>query len=82
MNRPHYLRVVQALALASASVGCTTTAAPAPQPVVVADAGPIPSDGGSDAAAPASPDASEDVDSGYPFSSGPVVPPELPAGFA
>jgi hypothetical protein len=53
-------------------------ATPAPQVVVaVADAGGTPvadeasTDAGEDAAAPA-----------YPHSSGPIVPPELPAGFA
>jgi hypothetical protein len=87
MNQPHYLRVARALALVVAVPGCTGVA-PAPDPqvlahqgdaqvVATADAAPR-----VDAAIAPQPDAASDVDAGYPFSSGPIVPPELPESFA
>lgn len=89
MNQPHYLRVARALALVVAVPGCTG-AAPAPDPqvlthtddaqvVAMGDAAPAPR---IDAAPAQEPDAASDVDAGYPFSSGPIVPPELPESFA
>lgn len=96
MKTPHYLRFVQALVLAAAVPACaadepappTTSAehaaqtadptapsnaegAPAPAPTHAAEA---------NAAGPASTDAG--VDSSLPFSSGPIVPPELPAALS
>ena len=79
MNTPRYLRYVQALALAATVPACTGATAPTTEPIasapptteVVADAGP-----------PADAPALDQVDSGYPHASGPIVPPELPAGFA
>jgi hypothetical protein len=79
MTQPHYLRVARALALAALVPGCTGAGpTPTPEPEVLASA---------DAQAPAADaqandDASSDVDAGLPFSSGPVVPPELPESFA
>jgi len=84
MKTPHYLRVVQALAVVAAIPGCTSGPTPSPAPVVVAPEHP---DAASGDASPiqladAAPSAPSDVDAGYSFSSGPIVPPELPVGFA
>ncbi len=89
MNQPHYLRVARALALVVAVPGCTAVA-PAPDPqhlahtgdaqvVATGDAAPTLAP---DAGPALQPDAARDVDANYPFSSGPIVPPELPESFA
>jgi hypothetical protein len=83
MKQPHYLRVVRALALAAIVPGCTSAdPAPTSEPPIVAEADAEPAahddvqvEG--DAAVAAS-----EVDAGLPFSSGPIVPPELPESFA
>ncbi len=81
MQQPHYLRVVRALALAAIASGCGTASDPSPEgeplaterdagtEAVVADAG-------------ATHDPETEVDAEVPFSSGPIVPPELPADFS
>ena len=81
MNRAHYLRFARALALAAVVPGCTGASGPRPTPdpqlVVEGDAGVATT---ADGAAHA--DASVDSDADLPFSSGPIVPPELPESFA
>jgi hypothetical protein len=88
MTRKHYLRFIQALALAAALPACGETGehtsesdvaeaptdAPADRALAVSD---VVSD---DAVVPAS-DAHE-ADSDVPFSSGPIVPPEMPEALA
>ena len=86
MKTPHYLRFVQALTLAAVVPACSgapvddaeparvsepvvPTAATAPRPI----ARPIPES----AQADASSDHDADVDASLPFSSGPIVPPEM-----
>lgn len=79
MKQAHYLRFARALALAAIVPGCTSAApspTPEPQLALEADAQPRPGD------AQMHDDAASDVDAGLPFSSGPIVPPELPASFA
>lgn len=79
MNQPHYLRFARALTLAVLVPGCTSSSAPAPTPIVTSDAGVSDSTD-----APAVADAGETIDDvdAHAFSSGPIVPPELPAGLA
>ena len=84
MKTTHYLRFVQALALVSAP-GCAgvTSPSPAPTQTAVTHASPsvvASSEAAVDAATPG--DAALGVDAGYPQTSGPIVPPELPHGFA
>ena len=82
MKQPHHLRFARALALLVVVPGCTggaPTPTSEPQLIVRADAALV-AQGGD--AAPNDGDASLDVDAGIPFSSGPIVPPELPEGFA
>jgi hypothetical protein len=79
MKQAHHLRFARALALAAIVPGCTSAApSPTPEPQVVAEADAQPAT----ADAQLYDDASSDVDAGLPFSSGPIVPPELPASFA
>jgi hypothetical protein len=81
MNQAHYLRVARALTLAALVPGCTTSSTPDPAPVAPQVS--TPNDAAiavADANVPAA-DAAR-TDAGYPFSSGPIVPPELPASFA
>lgn len=89
MTPKHYLRFIQALALAAALPACADPAEPSP--TGEADAGAADAQDGSalatldrDGATPAADasDAAADVDASRPFSSGPIVPPELPVGFA
>lgn len=79
MDRAHYLRFVRTLALATLVPGCTG-AAPTPSgdphPLAEDDARTV-----ADAATTAPDAAHDDVDAGIPFSSGPIVPPELPESF-
>jgi len=88
MSTPHYLRFVKALVLAAALPACSSGAAdgPAPSPAETADTTTAPP------SAPA-PTANEEladagtahdggVDADLPFSSGPIVPPELPLELA
>lgn len=84
MKTPHYLRVVRALAVVAVLPGCTSLGEPAPAPVVAASdaAQPLGDAAPADAGALSIADDASDVDAGYPFSSGPIVPPELPVGFA
>lgn len=80
MKHAHYLRFARSLALAAFVPGCTGAVpdpSPEPQVVAEADAGPPSAD-----AAVAHDDVSHDGDADLPFSSGPIVPPELPEGFA
>jgi hypothetical protein len=81
MTQPHYLRFARALTLAALVPGCTGTGAPAPapSPITASDAG---LSGPSDAAVVADASAENDEVDAYAFSSGPIVPPELPAGCA
>lgn len=84
MKTAHYLRVVRALAIVAALPACTSVGEPDPAPVVAASDAAQPSRDTppGDASTLALADAANDVDAGYPFSSGPIVPPELPVGFA
>ncbi|MGE0787576.1 MAG: hypothetical protein AB7S26_18015 [Sandaracinaceae bacterium] len=85
MTQPHYLRFARALALAAALPACNTASPPDEPPSespseLHDDAGPLAElDAG---AAGHVEDAGLDVDAEVPFSSGPIVPPELPEGFA
>jgi hypothetical protein len=79
MTAPHYLRFARALALVAVLPACTgndPTPRESPDPAVDehSDAG--------DAVADAGAAHEDDADADMPFSSGPIVPPELPAGFA
>ena len=71
---PHYVQVVQALALAAAAAGCTDTSEPAPDTTAVSDAASI--DAESDAGVA---DVGTDVDADLPVFSGPMAPPDLPS---
>lgn len=83
MNQPHYLRFARALTLAALVPaplvpGCTS-ATPEPAPITASDAGVSAADATTtvaDASAPM-----DEVDA-HAFSSGPIVPPELPAELA
>ncbi len=85
MTPKHYLRFIQALALTAALPACAGSTESLP----TTEAGTQSADAQDDSAlvtlghdaGPAA-DAATEVDAGRPFSSGPVVPPELPAGFA
>ena len=87
MKTAHYIRFVQALIIAAipACTAAVETKNPEPEPATAAVNSARPegssaaqADAGADAAAHA--DAS--VDGALPFSSGPIVPPELPVGFS
>ncbi|MCB9596242.1 MAG: hypothetical protein H6719_26200 [Sandaracinaceae bacterium] len=83
MKQPHYLRFARALALAAVVPGCTAVD-PAPPSEPLGSEPPLVAE--SDAATPEDvlDDAgvATDVDADLPFSSGPIVPPELPESFA
>ena len=78
MKQAHYLRFARALALAAVvPVGCTSAApSPSPEPQVLVQADAQTAHADAQVHEPA-----DDVDAGLPFSSGPIVPPELPASF-
>jgi hypothetical protein len=78
MDRAHYLRFARALALAVVVPGCTGTG-PTPDPNTLAETD---AQSTTPVDASAAPDAASDVDAGLPFSSGPIVPPELPEALA
>lgn len=81
MKHAHYLRFARSLALAAVVPGCTSAGpAPAPEPRVVAQADAPPSADAGTGTADA--DHDREVDAELPFSSGPIVPPELPASLA
>lgn len=93
MNTPRYLRFVKALVLTAAVPACSSDPTTEPPPAKTADSSetapatepPATPGAGSkiaEAKADAGSTADADVDSGLPFSSGPIVPPELPVGFA
>jgi len=78
MKHAHYLRFARSLALAAVVPGCTgAVPEPTPEPQVVTEADALAADAGV-----AHDDAGRDVDADLPFSSGPIVPPELPENFA
>jgi hypothetical protein len=93
MTPKHYLRFVQALALAAALPACSGAAEPAPSEETDAPRADAQSTPGALAAlvraeapspseAQPAADAALPADASYPHASGPIVPPELPAGFA
>ena len=91
MKSPHYLRFVKALVLTAAIPACSSDASPAPAPAQVADttatAPPAVQPIANEELADTTPtsDAGQtdaDVDAKLPFASGPLLPPELPVGFA
>ena len=93
MNTPRYLRFVKALVLTAAVPACTSATSSEPPPAKTSDSSetapatePAVDPGApakvADAKADAGSTPDADVDSGLPFSSGPIVPPELPVGFA
>jgi hypothetical protein len=91
MQTPHYLRVACALIAAATLPACSSGSdEPSPRKTDSAEATPNapPAESPVALAAPsATPDASTPpadaaVDSALPFVSGPIVPPELPEGFA
>jgi hypothetical protein len=97
MKTPHYLRFVQALVLAATVPACSSADAPAPpttstepaaqtaEPATPSSGEPAPAPmhaAQASADAHSATDADAGVDGSLPFSSGPIVPPELPAALS
>ncbi len=82
MIQPHYLRFVRALTLAALVPGCAGTSSPAPAPLETSDAGVGTGPTLADASAPVDAASDDEQVDAHAFSSGPIVPPELPASFA
>ena len=78
METAHYLRFARAIALAAVLPACTGPGEPAPNPPATPGAH---DDAGAELADAGATEV-EETDADVPFSSGPIVPPELPAGFA